>query len=179
MRPWSRDFGEDPQLNILPGSLHRPWRSSFRRWMSTSGPIMIFTKEGRKPTGFLKWLGASKRDFIPGMFDQFTTPMPMMKGPAMFSIAITVLSLRACSRLLSDHRLRGTEEEEVSVEEGLAINPESCTVFFAARTRATQQKHAKSQFRSRRKLLKLRHGRISRSRSSTLLHVIPHTTQNT
>jgi hypothetical protein len=38
------------------------------------------------------------------MFNQFTTPMPMMKGPVMFSIAITVLSLRACSRLLSDHR---------------------------------------------------------------------------
>jgi hypothetical protein len=56
--------------------------------------------------------------------------MPMMKGPAMFSIAITVLSLRACSRLLSDHRLRGAEEEEVSLEEGLAINLESCTVFF-------------------------------------------------
>jgi hypothetical protein len=64
--------------------------------------------------------------------------MPMMKGPAMFSIAITVLSLRACSRPLSDHRLQGAEEEEVLVEEGLAINPESCTVFFVARTRATQ-----------------------------------------
>jgi hypothetical protein len=113
LRPWSRDFGQDLKLNILPGNLNKPWRRSFRRWMSTSGPIMIFAKEGRKPTGFLRWQGASEGDFIPGMSGQFITPMPMMKGPAMFSIAITVLSLRACSRLISDHRLRGAEEEEV------------------------------------------------------------------
>jgi hypothetical protein len=54
----------------------------------------------------------------------------MIKGPAMFSIAITVLSLQACNRLLSDHQLRDTEEEGVSVEEGSAINPESCTAFL-------------------------------------------------
>jgi hypothetical protein len=42
----------------------------------------------------------------------------------MLSIAIKVFSLRACGRLLSDHQLR--EEEE----EGLAINPESCTAFL-------------------------------------------------
>jgi hypothetical protein len=118
-------------------------------------------------------------DFIPGMSGQFITLMTMMKWLAMFSIVIIVLSLRACSRLLSDHRLRGAEEEEVSVEEGLAINPESCTVFFVARTRATQQEHAMSQFRSRRKLSKLSRGRVSRSKSSTLLRVIPHTSQNT
>jgi hypothetical protein len=75
----------------------------------------------------------------------------MIKGPAMFSIAITVLSLQACNRLLSDHQLRDTEEEGVSVEEGSAINPESCTAFFVARTRTTQQGHARSQFRSKRK----------------------------
>jgi hypothetical protein len=53
----------------------------------------------------------------------------MMKGPAMFSIAITVLSLQACNRLLSDHQLRGAEEE-VSVEEGLATNPEKLYYLF-------------------------------------------------
>jgi hypothetical protein len=77
------------------------------------------------------------------MFDQFTTPMPMMKGPAMFSIAITVLSLQACNRLLLNHRFRGVAEEDVSVEHDLAINPESRNVFFVARTRATQQEHAR------------------------------------
>jgi hypothetical protein len=59
------------------------------------------------------------------------------------------------------NRLRGAEEEEVSVEEGLAINLESCTALFVATTRATQQEHARSQFRSRRKLLKMRRGRVS------------------
>jgi hypothetical protein len=56
---------------------------------------------------------ASEGDFIPGMSDQFITPVQMIKGPAMFSIAITVLSLRACNRLLSDHQLREVEQEEV------------------------------------------------------------------
>jgi hypothetical protein len=124
---------------------------------------------------FSEWPGASEGDFIPGMSDQFITLMPMMKGLAMFSIAITVLSLRACNRLLSYHQFREAEEEEVLVEESSAINPESCTVFFVARTRATQQGHARSQFRSRRKLLKPRRDRVSRSKSSTLLRVILHT----
>jgi hypothetical protein len=95
------------------------------------------------------------------MSGQFITPMPMMKGPAMFSIAITTLSFRACNRLLSDHQLREAEEEEVSVEEGSEINLESCTIFFVARTRATQYGHAMSQFRNRRKLLKPRRDRVS------------------
>jgi hypothetical protein len=56
--------------------------------------------------------------------------MPMMKGPAMLSIAILVLSLQQCNRLLSDHQLRGAGEEGVSVEGDLAINRESCTAFF-------------------------------------------------
>jgi hypothetical protein len=98
----------------------------------------------------------------------------MMKGPAMLSIVITVLSIQPCNRLLSDHRLRGAGEEGVSVEGDLAINLESCTTFFVARTRVTQQGHARSQFRSRRKLPKLRRGRVSRSKSSTLLCVTPH-----
>jgi hypothetical protein len=113
------------------------------------------------------------------MSDQFTTPMPMMKGLAMFSIAIMVLNLQACNRLLSDHRFRGAGEEEVLVEDDLAINLESCIVFFVAKTRATQQEHDRLQFRSRRKLPKLRRGRVSRSKSSTLLRVIPYTSQNT
>jgi hypothetical protein len=36
----------------------------------------------------------------------------------------------------------------------------------------------RGQFRSRRKLSKLRRGRVSRSKSSTLLRVTPHTSQN-
>jgi hypothetical protein len=90
----------------------------------------------------------------------------------MLNIAIIVLRLEACNRLPSDHQLREVEEEEVLVVEGFAINPESCTAFFVARTRATQQGHAMLPFRSRRKLLKLKRDRGSRSKSSTLLHAI-------
>jgi hypothetical protein len=102
----------------------------------------------------------------------------MMKGLAMFSIAIIVLNLRACNRLLLDHQLREAEEEEVSMDDGSAMNPESCTVFFVARTRATQG-HARSQFKSRRKLLKPKHDRVSRSMSFTLFRVTLHISQNT
>jgi hypothetical protein len=96
----------------------------------------------------------------------------MMIGPAMLNIAIIVLRLQGCNRLLLDHQLREVEEEEVSVVEGLAINLESCTAFFVARTRATQQGHAMLPFRSRRKLLKLKRGKVRRSKSSTLLRAI-------
>jgi hypothetical protein len=49
-----KGFSQDLQLNILPGSPHKPWRSFFRRWMSISGLIMISAKEGRKHTCFLR-----------------------------------------------------------------------------------------------------------------------------
>jgi hypothetical protein len=78
------------------------------------------------------------------MSGQFITPMPTMKGPIMLRTAIIAPSLRACSRLLSDHQLREAEEEEASVEEASAINPESCTAFFVARARVIQQGHARS-----------------------------------
>jgi hypothetical protein len=51
--------------------------------------------------------------------------------------------------------------------------PRKLYCLFVARTRATQQEHVRSLFRSKRKLLKLRHGRVSRSKSSTLLRVTP------
>jgi hypothetical protein len=96
----------------------------------------------------------------------------MMTGPVMLNIAIIVLRLQACNRLPLDHQLREVEEEEVFVVEGLAINPKSCTAFFVARTRATQQGHAMLPFRSRRKLVKLKRDRVSRSKSFTLLRAI-------
>jgi hypothetical protein len=112
------------------------------------------------------------------MSNQFITPIPTMKGPIMLRKAIIAHSLQACSRLLSDHQLREAEEEEASLEEDSAINLESCTASFVARTRAILQGHARSQFRSKRKLLKPRRGRVSRSKSSTLLRATLHTSQN-
>jgi hypothetical protein len=109
------------------------------------------------------------------MSGQFITPIPTMKGPIMLRTTIIAHSLRACSRLLSDYQLQEAEEEEASVEEGSAINPETCTASFVVRTRDIQQGHARSQFRSKRKLLKPRHDRVSRSKPSTMLRATPHT----
>jgi hypothetical protein len=106
------------------------------------------------------------------MSDQSTTPTPTMTRPTILNIAIIVLRLRACNRLPSDHQLREVEEKEVSVVEGLAINLESYIAFFVVRTRATQQGHAMLPFKSRRKLLKLKRGRVSCSKSSTLVRAI-------
>jgi hypothetical protein len=92
-----------PTANILQGSHHRPWRNSFRRWMSTSGLIMTSAKEGRKHIGILKLLGDSEEDFIPGMSIQSTIPMPKTKGPTMLRAVITAHNLQACNKLLIDH----------------------------------------------------------------------------
>jgi hypothetical protein len=82
-----KGFGQDLQPNILQGSHHRPWRNSFRRWMSTSGLIMI---SGRS-----------------------TIPMPTTKGLTMLRAVTTAHSLRACSKLLTDHQLREAEGEKL------------------------------------------------------------------
>jgi hypothetical protein len=108
-----KGFGQDLQPNILQGSHHRPWRNSFRRWMSTSGLIMISAKEGRKHIGILKCLGASEEDFIPSMSGRSTIPMPTTKGLTMLKAVTTAHSLRACSKLLTDHQLREAEGEKL------------------------------------------------------------------
>jgi hypothetical protein len=111
------------------------------------------------------------------MSGQSITPMPTMKGPIMLKVAIIAHSLRACSRLLIDHQLHEAEEEEASVEEGLVINPGSCTASSVVRTRATQG-CARLQSRNKRKLLKPRRGRVSQNKSSILLPSTLHTSQN-
>jgi hypothetical protein len=57
-------------------------------------------------------------------------------------------------------------------EEGTGISPENFIAYYVVKTRATLQEHARSPFRSKRRLPKLRRGRISRSRFYILLHAI-------
>jgi hypothetical protein len=57
-------------------------------------------------------------------------------------------------------------------EEGMEISPENCFACSAAKIKATSQEHAKSQFINKKRLSKLRHDRISRSRSYILLRAI-------
>jgi hypothetical protein len=65
---------------------------------------------------------------------------------------------------------RGTGGE--ASEEGMVINPGNCSAYSMAKTRDTPQGRAKSRSRSRRKSLKPKHDRTSRSRSYILLCVI-------
>jgi hypothetical protein len=54
----------------------------------------------------------------------------------------------------SDHQPQGVKAAEAS-EEDMEISLEDYTAYFAVKTRATPQEHAKSQSKSKRRLLKL------------------------
>jgi hypothetical protein len=64
-------------------------------------------------------------------------------------------------------------------EDGMGISLESFTTFSVVKTRAALQEHARSPFRSKRRLPKQRRGRISQSRSYILLHATLPMYQNT
>jgi hypothetical protein len=83
----------------------------------------------------------------------------------------TAPSLQGHNKAPSDHQPQGAEAAEAS-EEDTEISPEDYIAYSTVKTRATPQEHAKSQFRSKRRLLKLRHDRISQSRSYILPHAI-------
>jgi hypothetical protein len=53
-----------------------------------------FCQRRRRLTGFPRLPGALEGGFILGMSSPFITPTPMMKGPAMLSIVIKILSLQ-------------------------------------------------------------------------------------
>jgi hypothetical protein len=72
-------------------------------------------------------------------------------------------------------RGRGAEASKEDTE----TSPGDCFVCSAAKTKATPQERARSRFRSRKSLLKLKHGRISRSKSYILLHAILPTSPST
>jgi hypothetical protein len=105
LRPWSKVFGQDLRLNTSLGNPLRLWRSCFRKWMSTSGPIMISARGGKKLIGFLRWLGASKDESILGMSDQSITPVRVMTEEASFRDHSIAHSLQGSSRALSGHQL--------------------------------------------------------------------------
>jgi hypothetical protein len=83
----------------------------------------------------------------------------------------TALNLQASNKVLSGHQPQGVEAAGAS-EEGTGISPESCIAYSVEKTRATLQELAKLQFRSKRRLPKLKPGRISRSKFYILLHAI-------
>jgi hypothetical protein len=138
--------------------------------MSTFGLIMTSDKEGRKLIDFLRWLGALEEESTLGMSDQSTAPVRMMTKEASFRGHNTTHSLWDSSKAPSGHQLQGVEAAGTS-EEDMGTSPEKSIAYSVVRTRATQQEHVRLPFRNKRKLLKQKPGRISRSRFYILLRV--------
>jgi hypothetical protein len=90
----------------------------------------------------------------------------------------TPLNPQGNNKVLSGHQPQGAEATGAS-EEGTGISPENFTAYSVVKTMATLQEHDMSPFRSRRRLLKQRHDRISQSRSYILLHATLPMYQNT
>jgi hypothetical protein len=89
----------------------------------------------------------------------------------------TPRNLRGNSKALSGRQLQGAEAPGTS-EEDMGINPGRFIAYSVVRTRAILQECVKSPFRSRRRSQKPKLGRISRSRSCTLLRATLPTYQN-
>jgi hypothetical protein len=155
----------------------KPWRSFSRKWMNTSELIMISGKEGKKLICTLRWPGASEEDYTPGMSGQSITPAQVMIGEANPKGNITSPNHQGHNRVPSGHQLQGVEGAEAS-EEDIETNPGDCFVCSATKIKATPQERARSRFRSRKSLPKLKHDRISRSKSYILLHAILPTSPN-
>jgi hypothetical protein len=90
----------------------------------------------------------------------------------------TALNPKGNNKVLLGHQSLGAEAAGAS-KEGTRISPENFIAYSVVKTRATLQEHARSPFRSKRRLSQLRHGRISRSRFYILLHATLPTYQNT
>ena len=85
--------------------------------------------------------------------------------------------LRGSNKALSGRQLQEAEVPGAS-EEDMGINLERSTAYSVVRTRAIPQECAKSSSKSRRRLQKPKLGRISRSRSCTLLRATLRTYQS-
>jgi hypothetical protein len=77
-------------------------------------------------------------------------------------------NLRGNSKALSGRQLQGAEAPGAS-EEDMGISPGRSIAYSVVRARVILQECAKSPFRSKRRSQKLKLGRISQSRSCTLL----------
>jgi hypothetical protein len=112
------------------------------------------------------------------MSDQSTTPVRVMTEEASFRGHNTTHSLQGSSKAPLGHQLQGVEAAG-ALEEDMGINPGKSIACSMVKTRATLQERARSPFRSKKRLLKQKPGRISRSRFYILLHATLPIYQNT
>jgi hypothetical protein len=87
-------------------------------------------------------------------------------------------NLQGNSKALLGHQLQGAEVAGAS-EEDMGINPRNSIAYYVVKTRAILQEHARSPFRSKNRLPKQKHDKISRSRSYILLRATLPIYQNT
>jgi hypothetical protein len=112
------------------------------------------------------------------MSDQSITPARVMTEEASFKGHNTASNPQDNNKALSGHQPQGVGAAGAS-KEGMGISLESSIAYSVVKIRATLQEHARSPFKSKRRLPKQRHGRISRSKSYILLHAILPMYQNT
>jgi hypothetical protein len=137
--------------------------------MSTSEPTMIFGKEGKKPTNNLKWPGASEGDSIPGMPGQSIMLAQVMTGETKPKGSSTAPNHKGRNKVPLGHQLKEGEGAE-ALEEDMEISPGNYFVCSAAKTKGIPQECVRLRFKSRKRLPKLKHDRISRSRFYIPLH---------
>jgi hypothetical protein len=102
------------------------------------------------------------------MSDQSTT-VRMMTVEASFRDHNKARSIQGSSKAPSGHQLQGAEEAGAS-EEDMGISPGKPIACSVVKIKATLQERARSPFRSKKRLLKQKPDRISRSRFYILLH---------
>ena len=102
------------------------------------------------------------------MSGRFIAPGRTTTKGASFRGHNTPHNLRGSSKALSGHQLQGAEAPGAS-EEDLGISPGRSIAYSMVRTRGILQEYAKLLFRSKRRSQKPKLGRISQSRSCTLL----------
>jgi hypothetical protein len=111
------------------------------------------------------------------MSERSTIPTQMMIEPIIPRAASKAHSLWECSKLPIGHQPREAEGEG-TLEEGFVLNLGDCSAYSMGKIMDTRQGRANSRSKSRRRLLKPKHDRTSRSRSCILLHAIPHISLN-
>jgi hypothetical protein len=111
------------------------------------------------------------------MLDQSIIPTQVMTEEVNLKGSNTAPSLQGHNKAPSGHQPQGAEAVGAS-EEDTEISLEDYTAYSVVKTRATPQELVKSQFRSKRRLPKLKHGRINRSKSYILPHAILPMSQN-
>jgi hypothetical protein len=126
---------------------------------------------------FSEMTGASEEESTRGMLGRSTAPVRTTTKEASLRGHNTPHNLQGNSKALSGRQLQGAEAPGAS-EEDMGISLGRSIAYSVVRTRVILQECAKSPFRSKRRSQKPKLGRISRSRSCTLLRATLPTYQN-